>query len=228
VAAKLLPMGSSMSNRVFDPSSAVVIGVAGGSGSGKTTFARLLQARLGDSLCAIISQDAYYRDRHKYFDRDGGQVNFDHPDSLEFELLIHHLHELRKGHGIQIPTYDFVTHSRLPTVEAFLWRPVVIVDGILLLTQSELRPMLDFAYFIETSEDLRFQRRLKRDVLERGRTREGVQNQFYHHVKPMHDLFVEPSRKFADRIVSGERAFTPVIEEIFFGLQPALSAFLAN
>ena len=200
-------------------SSVLMIGVAGGSGSGKTTFARMLQANLGDHFCGIISQDSYYRDLHEYFDRDGGSVNFDHPDSIEFELLARHLKDLRQGHDIAIPRYDFATHSRLYETTPFPCRPVVIVDGILLLTQSDVRDLLDFSFFIETEEDLRFQRRLQRDVRERGRTPEGVHKQFHNHVKPMHDLFVQPSRKFADRIVSGEKSFGPVIDEIVFGLK---------
>lgn len=200
-------------------SSVILIGVAGGSGSGKTTFSRMLQANLGDHFCGIVSQDSYYRDLHEYFDRDGGKVNFDHPESIEFELLIKHLRYLRRGHDIQIPRYDFSTHRRLVETTHFAFRPVVIVDGILLLTQSELRPLLDFAFFIDTQEDLRFQRRLARDVRERGRTPEGVRQQFMSHVKPMHDLFVGPSGRFADRVISGEKSFGPEIDEIVYGLR---------
>lgn len=207
-----------MSN-ALDTSSVLTIGVAGGSGSGKTTFARMLQANLGEHFCGIISQDSYYRDMHEYFDRDGGRVNFDHPDSIEFELLVKHLKQLKAGLDIQVPIYNFATHARGESPIFFAARPVVIVDGILLLTQSELRPLLNFAFFIDTSEDLRFQRRLQRDVRERGRTPEGVRDQFYNHVKPMHDLFVDPSRRFADRIISGEKSFGPVIEEIVFGIK---------
>jgi len=201
------------------PSSALVIGVAGGSGSGKTTFARTLQANLGDGFCGMISQDSYYRDMHRYFDRDGGSVNFDHPDSIEFELMVRHLRTLKAGEDIAIPLYEFSSHRRLTDERYFQCRPVIIIDGTLLLTQSELRDLFDFSYFIETQEDLRFRRRLERDVRERGRTAEGVKEQFFNHVKPMHDLFVEPSRKFANRIVSGERSFGPVINEIVFGLK---------
>lgn len=208
-----------MSENSKSHSSVLIIGVSGGSGSGKTTFARMLQANLGDHFCGILAQDAYYRDMHEYFDRDGGRVNFDHPDSIEFELMVKHLHALKNGKEVAVPIYDFATHRRLPETTPFPYRPVVIVDGILLLTQSELRPLFDFSFFIETQEDLRFQRRLQRDVRERGRTAEGVRAQFFGHVKPMHDLFVEPSRRFADRIISGEKSFGPVIEEIVFGLR---------
>lgn len=208
-----------MANSIPRTSSVLIIGVSGGSGSGKSTFGRMLQANLGDGFCGILAQDSYYRDLHEYFDRDGGQVNFDHPDSIEFELLVRHLKQLKHGEDIQVPKYDFATHRRLFETTYFPCRPIIIVDGILLLTQSELRPLLDFAFFIDTQEDLRFQRRLARDVRERGRTPEGVRDQFFNHVKPMHDLFVEPSRRFADRVISGEKSFGPVIEDIVFGLK---------
>lgn len=214
-----------MPRTVMENSSVMIIGVAGGSGSGKTTFARTLQANLGDHFCGIISQDSYYRDMHEYFDRDGGKVNFDHPDAIEFDFMVEHIRKLKAGENILVPRYDFATHSRLFESTLFPCRPIVIIDGILILTQSELRPLLDFAYFIDTQEDLRFQRRLQRDVRERGRTPDGVHEQFYNHVKPMHDFFVEPSRRFADRVISGERSFGPVIDEIVFGLKsPATGA----
>jgi uridine kinase len=208
-----------MSTQVPRTSSVLVIGVCGGSGSGKTTFGRMLQANLGDHFCGILAQDSYYRDMHEYFDRDGGTVNFDHPDSIEFELMVKHIKQLKAGEDILVPNYDFATHRRLEESAFFPCRPIVIVDGILLLTQSELRPLLDFAFFIDTQEDLRFKRRLGRDVRERGRTPEGVHDQFFNHVKPMHDFFVEPSRRFADRIISGEKSFGPEIDDIVFGLK---------
>lgn len=209
----------SMVKGIMGPrSSCLVIGVAGGSGSGKTTFSRMLQAHLGDGFCGLLHQDSYYRDLHEFFDHDGGSVNFDHPNSIEFELMVRHLRELKTGQTIEVPIYDFTTHRRSFDSRPFPCRPVVIVDGILLFTQSELRDLLDFSFFIEAQEDLRFGRRLYRDVRERGRTEEGVREQFARHVKPMHDLFVEPSKRFADRVISGEKSFGPVIEEIVYGL----------
>lgn len=205
-------------------SAVLIIGVAGGSGSGKTTFARMLQANLGDGFCGMLSQDSYYRDTHKIFDRDGGRVNYDHPESLEFELLARHLKQLKAGQDIHVPNYDFISHRRGEDFSFFPCRPVIIVDGILLLTQSEVRQLLDFAFFIDTQEDLRFRRRLERDVRERGRSAEGVRDQFLSHVKPMHDLFVEPSRRFADRVISGEKSFGPEIDEIIFAGRGSLWA----
>ncbi len=200
-------------------SATMTIGIAGGSGSGKSTLARMLQAHLGEGFCGILAQDSYYRDLHEYFDHDGGSVNFDHPDALEFELLVQHLTELKAGNDIWVPRYDFCTHRRLMEKIFFPCRPVVVVDGTLVLAQSEVRMQFDLSIFVDTQEDLRFRRRLERDTRERGRTKEGVIEQFTKHVKPMHDLFVEPSRKFADRVVSGEKSFGPVIEEIVYGIK---------
>jgi len=189
----------------------LIVGISGGSGSGKTTFARRVQQELGESLCGIISQDSYYRDLHEEFDSDGGRVNFDHPGSLEFDLLRRHLLDLKDHREIWIPSYDFVSHRRGAEARLFPVRPVVLVDGILLLSQDLLRPLFDFTIFIETREEVRFERRLIRDVRERGRAPAGVREQFLNHVKPMHDLYVEPSRRFADRVISGEADFAPEI-----------------
>jgi uridine kinase len=201
------------------PSSVVIIGVSGGSGSGKTTFARMLQANLNENFCGILSQDSYYRDMSAHFDRDGGKVNFDHPESIEFSLMAEHLQKLKNNDDVLIPQYDFVSHKRRDEHCLFVCRPVVIVDGILILSQPRIRELLDFAFFIETSEELRFQRRLYRDTRERGRTSEGVRMQFEGQVKPMHDHYVEPSKVFADRRISGEISFGPSIHEIVFGLR---------
>lgn len=200
-------------------SSVVLIGVAGGSGSGKTTFARMLQANLSENFAGILSQDSYYRDLSKQFDKDGGRVNFDHPDSLEFSLLAEHLRGLKRNDDVIVPQYDFVTHSRRTDLCLFVCRPVVILDGTMILAQPEIRSLLNFAFFIDTSDEVRFQRRLYRDVRERGRTPEGVKEQFDTQVRPMHNLYVEPSKKLADRVISGEKSFGPVIQEIVFGLK---------
>lgn len=190
----------------------VIIGVSGGSASGKTTFSRAIQQALGESVCGIIFQDSYYHDQSTDFDGDGGQVNFDHPSAIDFDLLHEHLLSLRKGEDVELPQYDFATHRRLPQTESFESRQVVILDGILIFTDGRIRQCLDSKVFIQTREPLRYSRRLNRDVKERGRTPEGVEKQFYSQVKPMHDQFVEPGKDCADFVLDGERPFGPLVE----------------
>lgn len=179
-----------------------ILGVAGGSGSGKTFFAQALAKKLKDKAF-VLYQDNYYIDQSHRFDYDGGSVNFDHPDALDFELMAEHLQELKNGDDIRIPKYDFATHSRLTETIHQPWKQVVIVDGILILTQPKLIELFDESIFVETPEEIRFARRLNRDVVERGRTPEGVKAQFEKQVKPMHDLFVEPSKEKATYVSSG-------------------------
>jgi len=184
--------------------SSLVVGIAGGSGSGKTTLANTLKELLG-ARAEILYQDSYYIDQSHRFDGDGGSVNFDHPASLEFSLLAEHIRRLKSGLAIEVPCYDFATHKRLPRTETFPSCEVVIVDGILLLSQDAICDVLDISVFVDTDEALRYERRLERDVRERGRTPEGVLKQFTQQVKPMHDLFVEPSKENADFLYSGDQ-----------------------
>ena len=183
--------------------SVTIIGVAGGSGSGKTTFARALSERFGPQDAFVLYQDNYYKDQSAKFDFDGGSVNFDHPDSIDFNLLAKHLEQLKQNQTINIPVYDFATHTRKETRLKQAPKPVVIIDGILILSQPKVRDLMDIKVFVECPEDIRFDRRLKRDVEERGRTPQGVKNQFDLQVKPMHDEFVEPSSTHADLVASG-------------------------
>lgn len=178
-----------------------IVGVAGGSGSGKTYFARALRSALGESVCELVYQDNFYVDQSKRFDFDGGSVNFDHPDAIDFSLLASRLADLKAGLDVQIPIYDFKTHSRLPNTLPVKATPVVLVDGILIFHSPEVRALFDDLVFFDTPEELRFTRRLERDVKERGRTAEGVHNQFYKQVKPMHDQFVQPSMEYAHSVV---------------------------
>jgi len=181
-----------------------IIAIAGGSGSGKTTFARRLYELLGESEAVCLGQDSYYIDQSQHFDGDGGKVNFDHPDALDFPLLKTHLEMLRRGESIEVPIYDFATHKRIEKTQTIHPHKIIIVDGILLLSIDYLRPLFDRCVFMDTDEELRFERRLKRDVAERGRTGIGVYRQFFKQVKPMHDQFVEPFKKSADLLVTPE------------------------
>ncbi|WP_417336078.1 uridine kinase [Halobacteriovorax marinus] len=192
----------------------VIVGIAGGSGSGKTTFARRLREKVGESDCCVLGQDSYYFDQSKKFDHDGGSVNFDHPDSLDFDLLARHLSKLKRGDQINVPVYDFATHSRSSEPKQMKPRKFIFVDGILIFSQPNVVEELDYKIYIDCPEDLRFERRLNRDVNERGRTKEGVHNQFYKQVKPMHDLFVEPSKAVACSIVNVDN-FDDRVEQWF-------------
>jgi len=182
----------------------VIVGIAGGSGSGKTTFAERLRANLGADRCVIISQDNYYHDQSHRFDGDGGSVNFDHPKALDFELLGRHLHSLARQQPVEIPLYDFASHSRLEETLSVVPKPLILVEGILIFTSEHVVAHLHHRIFIDCPEPLRFRRRLERDVTERGRSPAGVKAQFHAQVKPMHDRFVEPSRAHAHDVVGVE------------------------
>jgi uridine kinase len=181
-----------------------VVGIAGGSCSGKTTLAQALFTALGGGHCGLIYQDSYYIDQSARFKEDGGEVNFDHPSAIDFALLARHLSELRRGHGIDVPVYDFVTHTRKATTVAQDSRAVILVDGTLILSQPEVREFLDESIFVECSEAMRFDRRKQRDTRERGREVAGVVRQFNNHVKPMHDQFVEPSKRHASKLLAND------------------------
>jgi len=186
----------------------LIIGISGGSGSGKTFFANQLaksvEKTLGPSCCSVLLQDHYYRDQSQRFDHDGGAVNFDHPDAIDFELLTEHVRQLKSGLKVEVPIYDFATHKRLMKTNSMEVTPIILVDGILIFHPPRLREQFDDLIFFDTPEELRFSRRLERDTRERGRTPEGVHNQFYKQVKPMHDLFVEPAKHFANLIVKDQ------------------------
>lgn len=190
-----------------------LLGVAGGSGSGKTYFAEALRAALGSGICEIVYQDNFYIDQSKRFDHDGGSVNFDHPDAIDFPLLAERLAHLRAGNHTQIPIYDFKTHSRKAEKLEIDPKPIIIVDGILIFHHQGVREQFDQLVFFDTPEELRYSRRLRRDVEERGRTPEGVKAQFDRQVKPMHDQFVAPSVKFAHRVVRDAGEFSGVLAE---------------
>jgi uridine kinase len=179
----------------------VVIGVAGGSGSGKTTVVRRIVETLGDGRVAVLEHDRYYRDRNDLRLEERASLNYDHPDSLETDLMVRHVLALRNGESIDAPRYDFTRHARMPASQTIAPAHALIVEGILLYTDSELRKLMDVKVFVDTDDDTRFIRRLQRDISERGRTVQSVIDQYLSTVKPMHLEFVEPSKRYADIIV---------------------------
>jgi len=179
----------------------IILGVAGGTGSGKTTVVREIIRTLGPDQVAVIHHDSYYRDFGHLPLSDRAAINYDHPDSLETELLVEHLQTLREGGAVEVPVYDFTTHSRSSEVQRTDARKVIIVDGLLVLWDRNLREMMDIKVYVDTDADVRFIRRLTRDIRERGRTVESVIQQYTTTVRPMHLEFVEPSKRYADLII---------------------------
>jgi uridine kinase len=184
-----------------DGSAPFVIGVAGGSGSGKTTVVRQIAESLGPEQVIVLEHDRYYRDGSHLPLEERAALNYDHPDSLETDLLVAHLHELRAGRPVELPLYDFASFVRQTVRERAEPRRVIIVEGILIFTDAELRRLMDVKVFVDTDADTRFIRRLRRDITDRGRTVESVIEQYLGTVKPMHFDFVEPSKRYADIIV---------------------------
>lgn len=179
----------------------VILGVAGGSGSGKTTVAQTVLDAVGRDRIAFLAQDSYYRDV-AWKTPDGPQKhNFDHPSSIDYPLLLDHVAELRRGQPVEAPVYDFVHHRRLERTERVEPRAVVLVEGILLFVEPALRRLLDFKIFVDTDADIRLIRRLRRDISERGRRMDDVLAQYERTVRPMHLEFVEPSKRWADVII---------------------------
>ena len=179
----------------------LVIGIAGGSGSGKTTVAQVILQRVGPERIAFLQHDAYYKDLSGLPPVQRAEVNFDHPHSLESELLIRHIKQLRSGQAVDVPIYDFSTHSRTERTYIVQPRPVILVEGILIFAEKNLREMFDVKLFVDTDSDIRFIRRLQRDIAERGRTTDSVIHQYLTTVRPMHLEFVEPSKRYADVII---------------------------
>lgn len=179
----------------------LVIGIGGGSGSGKTTIAKAFMREIGKGACSMILHDAYYRDLAHLEFAERASYNFDHPDSLETELLVEHLRALLVGQAIDKPLYDFTHHLRRAETERVEPCPVLLVEGVLVLTDPELRELFDLKIYVDTDADLRLMRRLQRDISDRGRTIDSVFEQYLRTVRPMHVQFVEPTRAFADLVI---------------------------
>lgn len=179
----------------------LLVGIAGGTGSGKSTVVQALATVLGPESVALLEEDAYYRDAPHLSLDDRAARNYDHPDAIDEELLVHHLEDLKTGSGVDVPCYDFVAHRRLVETRRVEPRPCVVVEGIRVLAVPAVRRLLDLRLYVETDADLRFIRRLRRDVAERGRTVESVMAQWEATVRPMHLQFVEPSKRHADLII---------------------------
>ena len=180
-----------------------VVGIAGGSGAGKTTLAIALADALGPERCLLLSQDRYYVDQSDRFVEDGGDVNFDHPSALDFGLLTRHVAQLTQGENAEVPVYDFASHCRLPMGDVLNPRPVVIVDGTLILSDSVLRGYFQLMVFVDVPEPLRLERRIRRDTVERGRKREGVVIQWERQVAPMYATFIAETKEYAHLVLDG-------------------------
>lgn len=182
-------------------SNTLVVGIAGGTGSGKTTVAAKLAAAMPPGRCLTLEHDAYYRDQGHLPLSEREQINYDHPSSLESELLAEHLRRLRDGRPVEIPIYDFATHTRRAETRRVAPSRVIIVEGILVFTEPALRDQFDIKIFVDTDADIRLIRRIRRDLEQRGRTFQSVRDQYYATVRPMHLEHVEPSKRWADLIV---------------------------
>jgi uridine kinase len=179
----------------------ILIGIAGGSGSGKTLVARTIVRELGSDRVVIIDQDSYYRNLENIPFRDREARNFDHPDAFDNELLIRHTRELLEGHPIEQPIYDYAAHRRLDETRHIGEHTVIVLEGILIFVDPELRALMDIKLFIDADPDVRFIRRLRRDLVERGRSVDSIIRQYEESVRPMHQQFVDPSKRHADVII---------------------------
>ena len=199
-----------------------LIGIAGGTGSGKTTVANAIAKRVGEERIAILSHDSYYRDFVDLPKDILDRQNFDHPDSLESELLVRHVKALKQGMVVETPIYDFRVHRRATEPRRVEPRKVILVDGILIYAEPELRKLFDVRIYVDTDADIRLIRRLKRDLAERGRTVESVVTQYESTVRPMHMEFVEPSKRYADLIVPEGGENTVALDFLFARLRELL------
>ena len=192
----------------------LVIGIAGGTGSGKTTVVHQIMNQLPQTEVGVLSQDHYYRATTDLSYEERAKINFDHPRSIDFELLYEHLKDLKEGRAIDQPVYSFVTHNRVDDTIHTHPRKVMIVEGILILADKKLRELFDIKIFVHADPDERLIRRLKRDIAERGRDMEEVLNRYQNTLKPMHEQFIEPTKAFADIIIPNDRYNTVAIDVV--------------
>ena len=192
----------------------LIIGIAGGTGCGKTTVVEQIIEELPKDEVVVISQDSYYNDLAHMTKQERSKVNFDHPNSIDFELLMAHLNELRKGHTIEIPVYSFVEETRLAKTVTTAPKKVIIVEGILVLSNPELRKLFDIKIYVHADSDERLIRRLQRDIKERGHDLEKVLHRYQTAVKPMHNEFIEPSKEFADIIIPNNHYNTVAVDMV--------------
>jgi uridine kinase len=179
----------------------VLVGIAGGTASGKTSLANRIQEQVGPEHCLLIAQDSYYKDGSTLSPAAQAAINYDHPDAFDTSLLVQDLRDLKAGRPVPCLTYDHATYSRRVLPDALTPKPVVLLEGILILVEESLRRLMDIKLFIDTDADVRILRRLQRDIQERGRSFESVQRQYLESVRPMHLEFVEPSKRYADLII---------------------------
>jgi uridine kinase len=192
----------------------LIIGLAGGTGSGKTTVVHQIMTELPDTEVGVISQDSYYKETTNLSFDERALINFDHPRSIDFELLVRHLKALKAGETIDQPVYSFIQHNRTDDTVSTHPRKVMIVEGILILTNPELRELFDIKIFVHADSDERLVRRLKRDISERGRDIDEVLNRYQNTLKPMHEQFIEPSKAFADIIIPNDKYNTVAIDVV--------------
>ncbi len=202
--------------------SPLIIGLAGGSGSGKTTVAQGILQRVGRENIAFLQHDSYYKDLGSLPPNQHAEVNFDHPDSLETELLIQHVKQLKAGQAIEVPIYDFSKDRRTDRTFTVQPRSVILVEGILIFAEPKLRKLFDIKIFVDTDPDIRFIRRLQRDISERGRSTESVIKQYLATVRPMHLDFVEPSKRYADIIIPEGGFNTAALDMVVARIQSLL------
>lgn len=207
----------------YPPPAPVVVGIAGGSGSGKTTVIQRILERVGWDRIAYLPHDAYYKDAAHLPPSERVHLNFDHPNSLDNALLIEHIHKLGQGQAVDVPVYDFTTYTRSHQIRRVSPSPVILVEGILVFADEALRNLMDIKIFVETDADIRFIRRLLRDINERGRSVQSVVDQYLHTVRPMHLRFVEPTKRYADIIIP-EGGYNEVAVEMVIGRIEALLA----